>query len=182
MLHCVPRLSQERPHLHRGLEVDIEAGRAVLEGNVSVKDESQNPTGSFKSRGMAVAVSAAIKRGAQRLVAPSAGNAASALAAYGARAGIPIGVAMPDDTPAHFVNECRHYGAQVDLVAGTIADAGAFLAANRGPSDFDISTLKEPYRIEGKKTMGYELWEQLGRRLPDWIVYPTGGGTGLVGM
>jgi threonine synthase len=153
-----------------------------VEDNVSVKDEAQNPTGSFKSRGMAVAVSAAIRLGAQRLVAPSAGNAASALAAYGARAGVPVGVAMPDDTPDHFVNECRHYGAQVDLVAGTIADAGAFLAANRGPRDFDMSTLKEPYRVEGKKTMGYELFEQFDGDLPDVVVYPTGGGTGLVGM
>jgi threonine synthase len=153
-----------------------------VEDNVWVKDESQNPTGSFKSRGMAVAVSAAIQLGARRLVAPSAGNAASALAAYGARAGVPVGVAMPDDTPAHFVNECHHYGATVELVKGTIADAGAFLAANRGPSDFDVSTLKEPYRIEGKKTMGYELFEQLGGDLPDVVLYPTGGGTGLVGM
>jgi len=153
-----------------------------VEDRVWVKDEAQNPTGSFKSRGMAVAVSAAIQLGAQRLVAPSAGNAASALAAYGARAGIPVGVAMPDDTPAHFVNECRHHGAQVELVPGTISDAGAFLAANRGPNDFDVSTLKEPYRIEGKKTMGYELFEQFDGDLPDVVLYPTGGGTGLVGM
>ena len=153
-----------------------------VEDNVWVKDESQNPTGSFKSRGMAVAVSAAIQLGARRLVAPSAGNAASALAAYGARAGVPVGVAMPDDTPTHFINECHHYGASVELVEGTISDAGAFLAANRGPSDFDVSTLKEPYRIEGKRTMGYELFEQLGGDLPDVVLYPTGGGTGLVGM
>jgi len=153
-----------------------------VEDNVWVKDEAQNPTGSFKSRGMALAVSAAVELGAQRLVAPSAGNAASALAAYGARARVPIGVVMPDDTPAHFVNECRHYGAQVDLVSGTISDAGAFLAANRGPNDFDVSTLKEPYRVEGKKTMGYELFEQFDGDLPDVVLYPTGGGTGLVGM
>jgi threonine synthase len=153
-----------------------------VEDQVWVKDEAQNPTGSFKSRGMALAVSAAIQLGAQRLVAPSVGNAASALAAYGARADIPVGVAMPDDTPAHFVNECRHYGAQVELVSGTISDAGAFLAANRGPNDFDVSTLKEPYRIEGKKTMGYELFEQFDGDLPDVVLYPTGGGTGLVGM
>jgi len=131
---------------------------------------------------MALAVSAAIQLGAERLVAPSAGNAASALAAYGARAGIPVGVAMPDDTPAHFVNECRHYGAQVQLVSCTISDAGAFLAANRGPTDFDISTLKEPYRVEGKKTMGHELFEQFDGDLPDVVLYPTGGGTGLIGM
>jgi threonine synthase len=153
-----------------------------VEGNVWVKDEAQNPTGSFKSRGMSLAVSAAIQLGAQRLIAPSAGNAASALAAYGARAGIPVGVAMPDDTPAHFVNECRHYGAEVRLVPGTIADAGAFLAANQGPNDFNMSTLKEPYRVEGKKTMGYELFEQFHGDLPEVVLYPTGGGTGLVGM
>ena len=154
----------------------------AVEDQVWVKDEAQNPTGSFKSRGMAVAVSAAMRLGAERLVAPSAGNAASALAAYGARAGIPVGVAMPDDTPAHFVNECRHYGAEVELVPGTISDAGAYLAAKRGPNDFDVSTLKEPYRVEGKKTMGYELFEQFDGDLPDVVLYPTGGGTGLVGM
>jgi threonine synthase len=153
-----------------------------VDDRVWVKDEAQNPTGSFKSRGMALAVSTAIQLGAQRLVAPSAGNAASALAAYGARAGVPVGVAMPEDTPAHFVNECRHYGAQVQLVPGTISDAGRFLAANRGSRDFDVSTLKEPYRVEGKKTMGYELFEQFDGDLPDVVLYPTGGGTGLVGM
>ncbi|MDH4116798.1 MAG: threonine synthase [Acidimicrobiia bacterium] len=153
-----------------------------VEDRVWVKDEAQNPTGSFKARGMTMAVSAAIALGAQRLVAPSAGNAAGALSAYGARAGVPVVVAMPDDTPHHFINECRHYGAEVHLVPGTIADAGKFLAANRGPDDFDVSTLKEPYRVEGKKTMGYELFEQFAGRLPDVVVYPTGGGTGLVGM
>lgn len=153
-----------------------------VEDRVWVKDEAQNPTGSFKARGMAVAVSAALQLGAQRLVAPSAGNAASALAAYGARAGIPVRVAMPEDTPAHFVKECHHYGALVELVPGTISDAGRFLAANRGPNDFDVSTLKEPYRVEGKKTMGYELFEQFDGDLPEVVLYPTGGGTGLVGM
>lgn len=153
-----------------------------VEDRVWVKDEARNPTGSFKARGMTMAVSAALTLGAKRLVVPSAGNAAGALSAYGARAGVPVVVAMPDDTPQHFVNECRHYGAEVHLVPGTIADAGRFLAANRGPEDFDISTLKEPYRVEGKKTMGYELFEQFGGELPDVVVYPTGGGTGLVGM
>jgi threonine synthase len=153
-----------------------------VEDGVWVKDEAQNPTGSFKSRGMSMAVSAARALGAERLVAPSAGNAACALAAYGARAGIPVAVAMPDDTPAHFIAESRHYGADVHLVAGTISDAGKFLAANRGAGDFDVSTLKEPYRVEGKKTMGYELFEQFGGDLPDVVLYPTGGGTGLVGM
>jgi threonine synthase len=148
-----------------------------------VKDESRNPTGSFKARGMTLAVSLARALGARGLQAPSAGNAAGALAAYGARAGLPVVVAMPRDTPRPFVDECRHYGAEVHLVEGTIADAGKFLAA-RGRGDdgwFDVSTLKEPYRVEGKKTMAYELREQLGA-LPDVIVYPTGGGTGLVGM
>src|SRR5436309_5587205 len=149
---------------------------------VLVKDESRNPTGSFKARGMTLAVSLARALGARALAAPSAGNAAGALAAYGARAGLPVTVAMPEDTPRAFVEECRHYGAEVHLVAGSIADAGKWLKAN-GPRDaFDVSTLKEPYRVEGKKTMAYELFEQLDRALPDAIVYPTGGGTGLVGM
>jgi threonine synthase len=127
-------------------------------------------------------VSAAVLRGAKRLVAPSAGNAAGALAAYGARAGVPVTVAMPVDTPRAFVDECRHYGAQVELVEGTIADAGRFLADRRDPADVDVSTMREPYRVEGKKTMGYELFEQFDGDLPDVVVYPTGGGTGLVGM
>jgi threonine synthase len=147
-----------------------------------IKDESRNPTGSFKARGMTVAVSMAKALGARALAAPSAGNAAGALAAYGAAAGLPVTVAMPDDTPRAFVEECRHYGASVHLVPGTIADAGRWLKEN-GPRDaFDVSTLKEPYRVEGKKTMAYELLEQMDGTLPDAIVYPTGGGTGLVGM
>jgi threonine synthase len=147
-----------------------------------VKDESRNPTGSFKARGITMAVSLARALGARALSAPSAGNAAGALAAYGAAAGLPVVVAMPDDTPRSFIDECRHYGAEVKLVAGTIADAGRWLREH-GPRDsFDVSTLKEPYRIEGKKTMAYELYEQLAGALPDVIVYPTGGGTGLVGM
>jgi threonine synthase len=149
---------------------------------VQIKDESRNPTGSFKARGMALAVSLAKALGAKGLLAPSAGNAAGALAAYGAAADLPVTVAMPEDTPRAFVEECRHYGAQVHLVAGSIADAGKWLKAN-GPRDaFDVSTLKEPYRVEGKKTMAYELHEQLDGKLPEVIVYPTGGGTGLVGM
>jgi threonine synthase len=149
---------------------------------VWVKDEARNPTGSFKARGMTAAVTMAKHFGARALVAPSAGNAAGALAAYGARAGLPVTVAMPEDTPSTFVEECRLYDAEVHLVAGTIADAGAFLR-NHSPKDaFDVSTLREPYRIEGKKTMAYELFEQLSGELPDVIIYPTGGGTGLVGM
>jgi threonine synthase len=152
-----------------------------VDEDVFVKDESRNPTGSFKARGLSAAVTMARRLGARRLVAPSAGNAAGALAAYGARAGIPVTVAMPDDTPAPFVAECRHYGAEVHLVAGTISDAGRWLRAHAPPDAFDVSTLREPYRVEGKKTMAHELLEQLGA-LPDVIVYPTGGGTGLVGM
>jgi threonine synthase len=150
--------------------------------NVYIKDESKNPTRSFKSRGMAAAVSMAKKLGAKSLAAPTAGNAGAALSAYGARAGLPVFVAMPRDTPQSIVDECRDYGAQVELVEGVITDAAKrvqqFIAENGG---FDLSTLKEPYRVEGKKIMGYELLPDLGR-LPDVILYPTGGGTGLIGM
>jgi Threonine synthase len=150
--------------------------------NVWIKDESKNPTRSFKSRGMAAAVTMAKRLGARSLVAPTAGNAGAALSAYGARAGLPVFVAMPRDTPQSIIDECRGYGAEVELVAGVITDAGKrvaqYIATNGG---FDLSTLKEPYRVEGKKIMGYELLEDLGR-LPDVILYPTGGGTGLIGM
>jgi threonine synthase len=154
----------------------------AVDDGVWIKDEARNPTGSFKARGMAVAVSVARHLGARALCAPSAGNAAGALAAYGAAAGLPVTVAIPDDTPRAFIEECRLYGADVHLVPGTIADAGRWLKAN-GPADaIDVSTLREPYRLEGKKTMAYELYEQFDGTLPDVIVYPTGGGTGLVGM
>jgi threonine synthase len=150
--------------------------------NVWVKDEARNPTGSFKARGMALAVSMAKHLGARALSAPSAGNAAGALAAYGARAHLPVTVAMPADTPKAFFDECELYGATVHRVTGTIADAGKFLREH-GPRDaFDVSTLREPYRIEGKKTMAFELVEQLDGEVPDVVLYPTGGGTGLVGM
>ncbi|MCZ6795722.1 MAG: threonine synthase, partial [Planctomycetota bacterium] len=151
--------------------------------NLFLKDESLNPTGSFKARGMSVAVSMAKALGAKALAAPSAGNAGGALAAYGARAGLPVVLAMPCDVPVANRLEALACGAEVELVPGTIADCGRWIAdrcASRGW--FDLSTLKEPYRVEGKKTMGYELAEQLGWRLPDVILYPTGGGTGLVGM
>lgn len=151
--------------------------------NVFLKDESKNPTRSFKSRGMAAAVTMARKLGARSLAAPTAGNAGAALSAYGARAGLPVFVAMPRDTPQSIIDECQAYGAQVELVAGVITDAAKrvqqFIAENGG---FDLSTLKEPYRVEGKKIMGYELLADLGGRLPDVILYPTGGGTGLIGM
>jgi threonine synthase len=147
-----------------------------------IKDESRNPTGSFKARGMSVAVSMARALGAKGLSAPSAGNAAGALAAYGARAGLPVTVAMPVDTPAPFFAECELYGATIHRVNGTIADAGKYLRELKLRDTFDVSTLREPFRIEGKKTMAYELVEQLDGGLPDVIVYPTGGGTGLIGM
>jgi threonine synthase len=153
-----------------------------VEPRVWIKDESRNPTGSFKARGLAMAVSVAHALGAKVLTAPSAGNAAGALAAYGARAGIPVIVAMPEDTPHGCIEECRAYGAEVKLVPGTISDAGKWLRDHAPADAFDVSTLKEPYRVEGKKTMAYELYEQFDGAMPDVIVYPTGGGTGLVGM
>ncbi len=153
-----------------------------VDSHLFVKDESSNPTGSFKDRGMSMAVSAARRLGAKRVVAPSAGNAAVALSAYGHAAGMEVLVAMPDDTPRTIIDSCIARGADVKLVDGDISVAGGWLAANRSESDFDVSTLKEPYRVEGKKTMGYEVWEQFDGDLPEIVVYPTGGGTGLVGM
>jgi threonine synthase len=148
-----------------------------------LKDEGQNPTASFKARGLAVAVARAAELGATELALPSAGNAGSAAAAYAAAAGLPLHVVVPDDTPAAIVEEMRCLGADVALIPGLITDAAARVSAGvHAHGWFDLSTLKEPYRVEGKKTMGYELFEQLGGRLPDAILYPTGGGTGLVGM
>jgi threonine synthase len=158
-------------------------GEAVGHAHVLVKDEGVNPTGSFKARGMAAAVSRAKELGATSLSVPSAGNAAGAMSAYAARAGLEAHVFMPKDVPAPFVAECRALGAHVTLVDGLISDCGRVAAAElERHGRFDVSTLKEPYRLEGKKTLGYELAEQLGWELPDVIVYPTGGGTGLVGM
>jgi len=148
-----------------------------------IKDESQNPTQSFKARGMAVAVSMAKELGARKLAVPSAGNAAGALAAYGARAGLEAFIFMPKDTPRANVIECEQTGAHVTLMDGLITDCGAEVARRKEAEGwFDVSTLKEPYRVEGKKTLGYELAEQLDWELPDVIIYPTGGGTGLIGM
>jgi threonine synthase len=152
-------------------------------GRAWVKDEGQNPTGSFKARGMALAVSRAKELGATALAVPTAGNAGSAAAAYGAAAGLPVHVVAPLDTPQPIVEEIRALGADLQLLDGLISDCGNVV--RRGVEEhgwWDLSTLKEPYRIEGKKTMGYELFEQLGGRLPDAIIYPTGGGTGLIGM
>jgi threonine synthase len=148
-----------------------------------IKDESQNPTQSFKARGMAVAVSMAKELGAKKLAVPSAGNAAGALAAYAARAGLKSYIFMPRDTPRANVVECEQTGAHVTLMDGLITDCGAEVGRRKEKEGwFDVSTLKEPYRVEGKKTLGYELAEQMEWRLPDVIIYPTGGGTGLIGM
>lgn len=148
-----------------------------------IKDEGLNPTGSFKARGLSCAVSMCVELGLKRLAIPSAGNAASALAAYAAAAGIEAHIFMPQDVPqANFI-ECKAYGARVNLVDGLISDCGRIVAERKQQEGwFDISTLKEPYRIEGKKTMGYEVAEQLGWELPDAIFYPTGGGVGMIGM
>src|SRR6516162_4933630 len=158
-------------------------GRALGLANLFVKDESQLPTCSFKSRGMTVAVSMARFLGLKRLAIPTAGNAGGALAAYGARAGIEVYVFMPQDTPRINQFEAHLYGARVFLVNGLINDC-ASIARDGAPyiGWFDMSTLKEPYRLEGKKTMGLELAEQFEWSLPDVIFYPTGGGTGLIGM
>jgi threonine synthase len=148
-----------------------------------IKDESQNPTQSFKARGMTTAVSVALELGLKKLAVPSAGNAAGALAAYAARAGLEAHIFMPKDTPRANVVECEQTGARVTLMDGLITDCGAEVGRRKVAEGwFDVSTLKEPYRVEGKKTLGYELAEQLEWRLPDVIIYPTGGGTGLIGM
>ena len=151
-----------------------------------IKDESVNPTGSFKARGLAAAVAMARRLGAKRLCLPSAGNAGSAAAAYGAWVGMSVHVFLPDDTPSSFLREATAYGATIHTVKGHIGDAGRamreMMAAEPEGGWFDLSTLKEPYRLEGKKTMGYELAEQMGGELPDVVLYPTGGGTGLIGM
>jgi threonine synthase len=148
-----------------------------------VKDESLNPTNSFKARGQAAAITRASALGVTTVSVPSAGNAGNAMAAYAARAGLTAKVFLPRDVKTPFIRECRLYGADVTLVDGVITDA-ARAASEAGASLgwYDVSTLKEPYRIEGKKTMAYELAEQMDWQWPDWIVYPTGGGTGMVGM
>jgi len=158
-------------------------GRELGLTSLWIKDESINPTQSFKARGMSVAVSMAKFLGAKKLAAPTAGNAGGALAAYAARAGLEANIFMPNDTPKANVIECRELGAKVTLVDGLITDCGAEIARRKEKEGwFDLSTLKEPYRVEGKKTLGYELAEALGWNLPDVILYPTGGGTGLIGM
>jgi threonine synthase len=158
-------------------------GREIGLEHLFVKDESLNPTNSFKARGLSAAVTRAKYLGATVLSVPSAGNAANAMAAYAASAGLQAKVFMPKDVKVPFIRECELYGADVTLVDGFITDAGRIAAEKGKPLGwYDVSTLKEPYRIEGKKTMAYELGEQLGWTFPDWIIYPTGGGTGMVGM
>lgn len=174
-----------RTTLGEGFTPLIESPRLARAYGVArlwIKDEGQNPTGSFKDRGLCMAVSRAWELGAEALAVPSAGNAASAAAAYGAAAGLPVHVVVPRDTPAPILAELDGLGAHVRLLDGVISDCGKAvrrMCDERGW--WDLSTLKEPYRVEGKKTMGYEVFEQMGG-LPDAIVYPTGGGTGLVGM
>jgi threonine synthase len=148
-----------------------------------IKDESLNPTNSFKARGQSAAITRAAYLGAKTVALPTAGNAGNAAAAYAAAAGLACEVFIPKDAKRPFIDECRLYGAHVTLVDGLITDAGRMAAERGGPLGwYDVSTLKEPYRIEGKKTMGYELAEQMEWQWPDWIIYPTGGGTGMVGM
>jgi threonine synthase len=177
---------QEPVSLGEGMTPLIPCPRLGAEMGVPrlvIKDESQLPTGSFKSRGMTAAVSLAKALGLKRLAIPTAGNAGGALAVYGARAGMEVFVFMPDDTPVINQMEAHLAGARVFLVNGLITDCGKIVREGAAAMDwFDFSTLKEPYRLEGKKTMGLELAEQLGWRLPDVILYPTGGGTGLIGM
>ena len=166
-----PLLRADRLAQHLGLD------------RLYIKDEGQNPTASFKARGLSAAVTMAKALGIDTIALPSAGNAGGAAAAYAARAGLRCVIAMPSDTPVAIVLECRAFGADVHLIDGLISDCGAFIAQNAPKHGwFEVSTLKEPYRIEGKKTMGYELWEEFEGALPDVIVYPTGGGVGLIGM
>ena len=151
--------------------------------NVWLKEEGANPTGTFKARGLALAVTMARQYGLKKLAAPSAGNAGGALAAYAAAAGIEAHIFMPRDVPMANQVECMAYGAHLTLVDGLISDCGRIVAERKEPEGwFDVSTLKEPFRVEGKKTMGYELVEQLGWEYPDAVFYPTGGGVGMIGM
>ena len=158
-------------------------GRELGVQQLWIKDEAQNPTGSFKDRGLSLAVSRAKELGVKKAAIPSAGNAGGSLSAYAARAGIEAHVFMPKDTPIANQIEARQYGARLTLVDGLITDCGRLIAERKAVEGwFDVSTLKEPYRVEGKKTMGYEIAEQLNWKLPDVIIYPTGGGTGLIGI
>lgn len=178
------------PHATEADRIDLGEGgtplirlrRLAPDGiEVAIKEEAGNPTGSFKARGLAMAIHRARELGAPGVELPSAGNAALAISAFAAAAGLPCRVALPEDTPAHLIERCRSHGATVLTSPGTLVEAAARLA-ELDEGYWDLSTLKEPYRVEGKKTMGFELAEQYGWKLPDWIVYPTGGGTGIIGM
>jgi threonine synthase len=180
------RADKNRVSLGEGFTPLVEAPRLAAElklKRVWIKDEAQNPSGSFKDRGIAVAISLAKELGIKKVAIPSAGNAGASLAAYAARAGIEAYVFMPSDTPRANIREVEQYGARLTLVDGLINDCGRIIAERKEAEGwFDVSTLKEPYRLEGKKTMGLEIAEQLDWKLPDVIIYPTGGGTGLIGM
>ena len=161
----------------------VRLGNQLGVSNLLIKDESLNPTGSFKARGMSAAISNAKEKGVKKIAIPTAGNAGGAAAAYAAKAGMESYIFMPADTPLTFQVECKQYGAIVEKIDGLITDCGNIVADQKDSEGwFDISTLKEPYRVEGKKTLGYELAEQLKWELPDVIIYPTGGGTGIIGM
>jgi threonine synthase len=183
----MPLLDDETPiTLGEGFTPLVQAarlGRAVGLERLCVKDESLNPTNSFKARGQSAAITRAKHLGAHTIALPTAGNAGNAAAAYAAAAGLACEVFIPKDAKRPFVDECRLYGANVTMVDGLITDAGRIAAEKGGPLGwYDVSTLKEPYRIEGKKTMAFEIAEQMDWQWPDWFVYPTGGGTGMVGM
>lgn len=159
-----------------------ELGRRFNQANLFLKDESGNPTGSFKARGLSMAVSKAKELGVKAMCIPTAGNAGSALSAYCAKAGIAAHIFMPEATPKVFQLDCEVMGAHVTKVKGNISDAAAMMRSQNDGTWFDITTMKEPFRLEGKKTMGYEIIEQLDWNVPDVIIYPTGGGTGLIGI
>src|SRR5579864_8119416 len=178
--------SREQVTLGEGMTPVLHAkrlGASMGLRNLYIKDEGLNPTGSFKARGLSAAVSRAKELGVKVLATPTAGNAGGALAAYAAQAGIPCVIVMPADTPLANEMECRAFGADVRKLDGLISDCGKYVAENKEKNGwYEVTTLKEPYRIEGKKTMGLELWEQFDGKLPDVIIYPTGGGVGLIGM
>lgn len=178
--------SREAVTLGEGMTPILHAkrlGAAMGLRNLYIKDEGLNPTGSFKARGLSAAVSRAKELGVKVLATPTAGNAGGALAAYAAQAGIPCVIVMPVDTPLANEMECRAFGADVRKLDGLISDCGKYVAENKDKHGwYEVTTLKEPYRIEGKKTMAYELWEQFDGKLPDVIIYPTGGGVGMIGM
>jgi threonine synthase len=161
----------------------VRLGERLGLSNLYIKEEGLNPTASFKARGLSAAVTMAKALGAATIALPTAGNAGGAAAAYAARAGLRCVIAMPADTPVANIIECRAFGADLRLIDGFISDCGKYIADNKDKESwFEVSTMKEPYRVEGKKTMGYELWEDFGGKLPDVIAYPTGGGVGLIGM